>query len=88
MVTARGRGLVIRAVSPIDRRAFQVSITATGRQLAEQIGARFTERIEALAAGLSDHDRQLLSQLATQIVAADAQRRGIDPRTADVPRAL
>jgi MarR family transcriptional regulator, lower aerobic nicotinate degradation pathway regulator len=85
---AQRRGLVIRTVSPTDRRAYQVSITATGRQLAEHVGAQFTERIEALAAGLSDCDRQLLSQLATLIVAADAQRRGIDPRTADVPRGM
>ncbi len=33
-------------------------------------------------AGLSDTHRQLLSQLAAQIVAADADRRGIDLRTA------
>jgi DNA-binding MarR family transcriptional regulator len=82
---AQRRGLVIRTVSPSDRRAFQVSITADGRQLAEQIGARFAERIETLAACLSNRDRQLLSHLATEIVTAEAQRRGIDPRPA-VPR--
>jgi len=75
---AQRRGLVTRAVSTIDRRAFQVSITDTGRQLAEQCAARFSERIATLAAGLPDTDRQLLSQLATRIVAADAYRRGID----------
>jgi len=78
---ARRRGLVTRTVSAIDRRAFHVSITDTGRQLAEQVAARFTERIEMLAAGLPDTDRQLLSQLAAQIVAADAHRRGTDLRT-------
>jgi MarR family transcriptional regulator, lower aerobic nicotinate degradation pathway regulator len=82
---AQRRGLVTRAVSPIDRRAFQVSITTTGRQLGEQIAARFTERIEVLAGGLTDTDRQLLSRLAAQIVAADALRCGIDLRAADVP---
>jgi len=75
-------GLVTRTVSAIDRRAFQVSITDTGRQLAEQVAARFTERIETLVAGLPDTDRQLLSQLAAEIVAADADRGGIDLRTA------
>lgn len=79
---AQRRGLVTRTVSAIDRRAFQVSITDTGRQLVEQAAARFTERIGMLVAGLSDTDRQLLSQLATQIVAADADRHGIDLRTA------
>jgi MarR family transcriptional regulator, lower aerobic nicotinate degradation pathway regulator len=79
---AQRRGLVTRTVSAIDRRAVQVSITGTGRQLAEQGAARFTERIETLAAGLPDSDRQLLSQLAARILAADADRRGIDLRTA------
>jgi DNA-binding MarR family transcriptional regulator len=79
---AQRRGLVTRTVSAIDRRAFQVSITDAGRQLAEQVAASFTERIETFVAGMPDPDRQLLSRLAAQIVAADADRRGIDLRTA------
>src|SRR5579863_4518238 len=43
---AQRRGLVDRSVSPTDRRAFQVSITGTGRQLVEQVAAEFTARIE------------------------------------------
>jgi len=82
---AQRRGLVTRTVSAIDRRALQVSITDTGRQLVEQVAARFTERIETLAAGLPDADRQLLSRLAARIVAADADRRGIDLRTDPAP---
>lgn len=82
---AQRRGLVTRTVSAIDRRALQVSITDTGRQLVEQVAARFTERIETLAAGLPDADRQLLSGLAARIVAADADRRGIDLRTEAAP---
>jgi MarR family transcriptional regulator, lower aerobic nicotinate degradation pathway regulator len=77
---AQRRGLVTRTVSAIDRRAFHVTITDTGRQLVEQGAARFSERIETLAAGLPDTDRRLLSQLAARIVAADADRRGIDLR--------
>jgi DNA-binding MarR family transcriptional regulator len=79
---AQRRGLVTRTASAIDRRAFQVSITEAGRQLAEQVAASFAERIEMFVARLPDTDRQLLSQLAAQIVAADADRRGIDMRTA------
>ena len=59
----------------------QVSITDTGRQLVEQVAASFTARIETFTAGLPDADRQLLAQLAARIVAADADRRGIDMRT-------
>jgi len=78
---AQRRGLVDRTVSATDRRAFQVAITGTGRQLAEQAAAEFTARIETLVAGLPDTDRQLLSQLAARIVTTDADRRGIDLRT-------
>jgi DNA-binding MarR family transcriptional regulator len=78
---AQRRGLVDRTVSATDRRAFQVSITETGRQLVEQVAAEFTARIETLVAGLADTDRKLLSQLAARIVTTDADRRGIDLRT-------
>ncbi len=78
---AQRRGLVDRTVSATDRRAFQVSITDTGRQLAEQVAAGFTARVEMLVAGLPDTDRKLLSQLAARIVTTDAGRRGIDLRT-------
>jgi DNA-binding MarR family transcriptional regulator len=78
---AQRRGLVTRTVSAIDRRAFQVSITDAGRQLVEQVAASFTERIGMFVAGLPETKQQLLSQLATQIVAADADRHGIDLRT-------
>jgi MarR family transcriptional regulator, lower aerobic nicotinate degradation pathway regulator len=79
---AQRRGLVNRTVSATDRRAFQVSITEAGRQLAGQVAARFSERIETSVELLPDTDRRLLSQLAARIVGADAYRRGIDPRTA------
>jgi DNA-binding MarR family transcriptional regulator len=79
---AQRRGLVDRTVSATDRRAFHVSITDTGRQLVEQIATGFTARVETLVAGLPDTDRKLLSQLAARIVISDADRRGIDLRTA------
>jgi DNA-binding MarR family transcriptional regulator len=75
---AQRRGLVTRTVSAIDRRAFRVSITDAGRQLAERVAAKFTERIELAVAPLPEADRQLLSRLAARIVAADADRHGID----------
>jgi MarR family transcriptional regulator, lower aerobic nicotinate degradation pathway regulator len=78
---AERRGLVTRSVSASDRRVVRVSITGTGRQLAEQVAVSFTARIETFTAGLPDADRQLLAQLAARIVAADADRRGIDMRT-------
>lgn len=79
---AQRRGLVTRTISAIDRRAARVSITDTGRQLADQVAAQFTERIETSVASLPDADRQRLSQLATQIVADHAHRRGIALRSA------
>ncbi|MGW3564038.1 MarR family winged helix-turn-helix transcriptional regulator [Streptomyces sp. NPDC000941] len=78
---AQRRGLVTRAVSAVDRRSYQVSITDAGRQLAEQVAAQFAERIERSVAPLPESDRKRLSQLATRIVTADAHGRGVDLRT-------
>lgn len=78
---AERRGLVARTVSATDRRAIQVSITDAGRQTAEQIAGRFAERIATLVDGLPATDRQILTRLATRMVADDADRRGIDLST-------
>lgn len=78
---AQRRGLVTRTVSAVDRRSFQVSITDTGRQLVAQIAAQFAEQIERCAEPLPEADRKRLSRMATRIVTADAQGRGIDLRT-------
>ena len=79
---AQRRGLVARAVSEGDRRVVQVSITDAGRDLVEQVGGRFAERIGDLVADLADGDRQEFSRLANRIVRADIRRRGLDLGTA------
>jgi DNA-binding MarR family transcriptional regulator len=83
---AERRDLVTRSVSASDRRVVRVSITGTGRQLVGRVAVSFTARIETFTAGLPDADRQLLAQLAARIVAADADRRGIDTRTLPADR--
>jgi hypothetical protein len=55
-------------------------VSMTGRQLVEQAAVSFTARIETFTAGLPDADRRLLAQLAARVVAAAADRRGIDLR--------
>jgi DNA-binding MarR family transcriptional regulator len=79
---AQRRGLVTRTASVVDRRSFQVSITDAGRQLVEQVAAQFAEQIERCVEPLPETDRKRLSRMATRIVTADAQVRGIDLRTA------
>jgi DNA-binding MarR family transcriptional regulator len=81
---AQRRDLVIRTVSPADRRAFQVSVTAAGRRLAAEVEAEFTARIEAAVAPLPEPDRRTLSELASRIVTADATRQGFDLSTGAV----
>ncbi|WP_416956981.1 MarR family winged helix-turn-helix transcriptional regulator [Streptomyces sp. Agncl-13] len=78
---AQRRGLVTRTPSTVDRRSFQVSITDAGRDVVAQVGARFAERIKDCAAPLTEADRKRLSRLATRLVTADAQSRGIDLST-------
>jgi DNA-binding MarR family transcriptional regulator len=67
---AQRRGLVTRTASDVDRRAIRVSITETGRRLAEEGLARFAERVEVLVGGLSDAERQLLTRLAVRVIGA------------------
>ncbi|MFI6542231.1 MarR family winged helix-turn-helix transcriptional regulator [Streptomyces prunicolor] len=78
---AQRRGLVTRTPSTVDRRSFQVSITDAGREIVAQVGTRFAERIKDCAAPLTEADRKRLSRLATRLVTADAQSRGIDLST-------
>jgi DNA-binding MarR family transcriptional regulator len=79
---AQRRGLVTRTVSAVDRRAFLISITATGRHVVGQVATQFAEHIETLAAGLSDADRRQLSQLASQLVVAGANAQAASPDAA------
>jgi MarR family transcriptional regulator, lower aerobic nicotinate degradation pathway regulator len=68
---AQRRGLVAKTASPTDRRSYEVSMTATGRDLAAHVAARFTERIERIVAELSSEEQALLARLATRLVAGD-----------------
>ena len=65
---AQRRGLVTRTVNANDRRSHQVSITDTGRQLAERVNEHFEQRIEGLATDLTNADRQQLAQLARRLL--------------------
>ena len=67
---AQRRGLVTRTADGTDRRAFRVSITDAGRELAGEVAERFAGRIDALVADLSGAERALLTGLAGRIVEA------------------
>src|SRR3954453_10431516 len=67
---AQRRGLVTRTTSEVDRRAFRVAITEPGRRLADEVTARFTERIEVLVGGLSAAERRVLTGLAARVIEA------------------
>jgi DNA-binding MarR family transcriptional regulator len=75
---AQRRGLVIRTPSETDGRSFRVSITESGRQIAEKISTAYAERIATLTGTLTPQECQLLAQLANRIIVADARRHGID----------
>ena len=77
---AQRRGLVIRTPSETDGRSFRVSITESGRQIADKISTAYAERIETLTETLTPQDQQILAQYANRIIVADARRHGIDLR--------
>jgi DNA-binding MarR family transcriptional regulator len=75
---AAERGLVRRVPSSRDGRSVQVTITAAGRRIISEVGSAFEAEIAGLVGDLSPGQRSRLSTLATQVVASDAARRGID----------
>jgi DNA-binding MarR family transcriptional regulator len=77
---AQRRGLIIRTPSETDGRSFRVSITESGRQIANKIATAYAERMETLTETLPPQDRQILAQSANRIIVTDARRHGIDLR--------
>jgi DNA-binding MarR family transcriptional regulator len=75
---AERHGLVKRVVTPEDRRAVRVVLTEKGARLAAETAIEVERRLRALVEGLSETNRKRLSQLATQVVLAEADRRGLD----------
>jgi MarR family transcriptional regulator, lower aerobic nicotinate degradation pathway regulator len=75
---AEERGLVRRVPSPVDGRSVRVVISAAGQELVNLATAGIEAEIGALVGELSPAQRDELSASASLIVAADAQRRGID----------
>jgi DNA-binding MarR family transcriptional regulator len=75
---AQERGLVRRTASTLDRRSVQVTITAAGQELVDQVTAAFEAEIAVLVAGLNPTQRTRLSATASLIAVADARLRGID----------
>ena len=75
---AERKGLLERRIVAEDRRAVRVVLADKGRLLAAEIGTEVERRLHALVDGLSETNRKRLSQLATQVVFAEAERRGLD----------
>jgi DNA-binding MarR family transcriptional regulator len=65
---AERRGLVRRAASSRDRRAIHVAITDAGRQIGDQVSAKFDRRMDAITARLTEAERVRLTALATRLL--------------------
>jgi DNA-binding MarR family transcriptional regulator len=73
----QARGLVVRAVSPRDRRSYALQLSAAGDALVERMIPQVRALETTIAAGLSDEERVLLIDLLSRIA---GQRHA---RTAD-----
>jgi MarR family transcriptional regulator, lower aerobic nicotinate degradation pathway regulator len=65
---AEGRGLVARIASIADARVTTVRITAKGRRVGGQVGARVTAEIERLVEHLPKADRDCLVRVAAVVL--------------------
>jgi len=72
---AEKRGLVQRSASAEDGRAVHVALTAAGRELAKTFVKQVERELATLVEGVTEPDRKRLSELASQIVIGDAERR-------------
>jgi len=77
---AEQRGLVRRLSSELDRRSVHVVITPAGQRLADRAGAAFEAEVAHLVAGLTAGERDRLAALASRVVSADVERRGVSIR--------
>ena len=69
------RGLVSRASSEQDRRVIMLSVTPTGKVLAEAVFAETTKRLPDIAGNLDADDQHEFERVATAIVDAS----GVSP---------
>ena len=60
--------LVERTVDPNDRRAYQLVLTETGRELVPVLQSELSMASETVTAPLSDRERDVLGQLINQLI--------------------
>ena len=75
------RHLVSRASSEQDRRVIMLSVTPTGKVLAEAVFAEMTKRLPDVAENLDADDQRDFERLATAIVDAS----GVSASTSSTP---
>jgi MarR family transcriptional regulator, lower aerobic nicotinate degradation pathway regulator len=75
---AERRGLVVRAPSPVDRRAVLVRLTDEGRSVVEAAAGLFATDVTAMLGRLAPGDRAALSRLVSSLLVAHAAGHGID----------
>ena len=63
---ASQRGLVVRAVDPVDGRSVRVSLTAQARSLVPEVTAAIGDRIKPLIGQLSTGEQKRLTSLLTK----------------------
>ena len=65
------RGFVVREPDPTDRRATQVSLTASGRQVLRELDTARRADHESYFAALSERDRAALTRILTGLLESD-----------------
>jgi DNA-binding MarR family transcriptional regulator len=75
---AERRGLVRRRPSAADGRAVHVELTAQAKSLVSQVGAQFEADVAAMLEPLRPAERASLTKLASTVLVAEANSRGVD----------
>ena len=67
-------GLVKRALNPIDRRSFRVSLTDRGSRIVADYNGHLEEVVRLMLNPLTPAERMMLAELQTTMVSALAQQ--------------
>jgi MarR family 2-MHQ and catechol resistance regulon transcriptional repressor len=69
VTTLEGRGLVVRARLPHDRRAAAVSLTPLGREVVDRLFPEHTDRVRRAFAVLDESEKRSLAEICRKLAA-------------------
>ncbi|NPV08675.1 MAG: MarR family transcriptional regulator [Anaerolineae bacterium] len=78
------QGLIERTLDPDDRRVFRIRLSDAGRELVRTVSPQHFERMNQLASGLTEAEREQLASLLDKLIRSLSAHLEADSSTAPV----